>query len=250
MPTRRWLVAALPLMAAPLAGSVWMSTASAASCRVMTVRYDLSGDGLVVLDPNHYDIPYGGCVQFVNQTAATATITVGGHYRQQVTPNGNTSGATNYKGTASGRQQVTATSDPAGTAHGSITVGAAPKPARSPKPPKPSHSAQPAPPPSPNSTGSTGPQVAPTPHRPTHHHHQKGGLQPPVPAPGPVQTPTPTPTPATPAVVAGPIEPASGRGAGLPAALAALAVVGSGAAFVRVLAAEPVDDREIVGGAP
>lgn len=248
------MLAVVPLLAAPVGSTVWMSTAAAASCRVMTVRYDLSQNGPVVLDPNHYDIPYGGCVQFVNQTAATATITVGSHYHQQLGPNENTSGATNYKGTSAGRQTVTANDGPAGSAHGSITVAAAPTPSRSrsPKPSKPSHSAQPAPPPSPTTSSGTGPQVAPTPsgHKPRHGHHRSGGLQPPVPPAGPIQTPPPTATPAPAAttVVSGPVEPASGRGTGLPAALAALAVVGSGAAFVRVLAAEPVDGGEIVGG--
>jgi hypothetical protein len=61
-------------------------------------------------------------------------------------------------------------------------------------------------------------------------------------------SPSLTPQPARTGVVAGPIEPASGRGTGLPAALAALAVVGSGAAIVRVLAAEPVDSGTNVGG--
>lgn len=246
------MLALVPLVAAPVVGTVWVSTADAASCRVMTVRYDLSQDGPVVLDPNHYDISHGGCVQFVNQTAATATITVGTHYRQQLGPNDNTSGATNYKGSTAGRQTVTATDGPAGTAHGSITVAAAPTPSRSPKPSKPSHSAQPVPPPSPATSSGTGPQVAPTPsgHKPHRQHHRGGGLHPRVPPAGPIQTPPPTPAPAPAAttVVSGPVEPASGRGTGLPAALAALAVVGSGAAFVRVLAAEPVDGREIVGG--
>jgi hypothetical protein len=253
VPDRRLLLVALPLIAAPLGGLVWTSTAEAASCRVMTVRYDLSRDGLVVLDPNHYDIAFGGCVQFVNQTAAPATITVGTHYHQRIGPSENTAGATNYKGTTSGRQTVTARSDPAGTARGSITVAAAPTPSRTAEPSKPSHSAQTSPPPSPtSSSGSTGPQVAPTPSGTKHPHPRGGGLQPPVPPAGPIQTPppSPTPAPAATAVVAGPVEPASGRGTGLPAALAALAVVGSGAAFLRVLAAEPVDSREIVGGQP
>jgi hypothetical protein len=236
--------------------AAWVPAAAADSCRVMTVRYDLSRDGLVVLDPSHYDIAYGGCVQFVNQTAATATISVGGRYRQQLGPNENTSGATNFKGVTAGRQPVTATSGAAGTAHGSITVAARPAQppqSSSPKPhPRPSHTSTPAPPPSPATSSASGPQVAPTPHHTRPRHQRSAGLQPPVTPPGPVQTqtPTPTPAPATTPVVAGPIEPASGRGAGLPAALAALAVVGSGAAFVRVLAAEPVDDRETVAGRP
>ena len=66
-------------------------------------------------------------------------------------------------------------------------------------------------------------------------------IEPPVSPPGPVQMPSQTPTPAATAVVAGPVEPPSGRGLGMPAALAALAVVGTGAALVRVIAAEPVD---------
>ena len=256
MLTPRRLLAAVPLVAAPLVLTVWVPVAAADSCRVMTLRYDLSRAGLVVLDPSHYDIPYAGCVQFVNQTAATATITVGSRYHQDLGPNENTSGPTNYKGVTSGRQSVTATSGAAGSAHGSITVGKAPtqpKPSSSPKPaPRPSHTSAPAPPPSPATSSGGGPQVAPTPSRHRPHHHRPGGLQPPVPAPGPIQTQSPTPAPssAPTTVVSGPIEPVSGRGVGLPAALASLALVGSGAAFLRVLAAEPVDSRETVGDRP
>ena len=247
------LLACVPLVVVPFIPS---GVGSAASCRVMTVRYDLSGGQLVVLDPAHYDIPFRGCVQFVNQTAATTTITVGSRYSQRLGPNENTSGSTNFRGTASGRQQVTATSGPGGapgsTAHGSITVAAAPKT----EPSRPSHHSKspspPAPPSPPPSSAGSGPQVAPTPTRARPHGHgrKSGGLQPPVSPPGPVQLPSPslTPQPARTEVVAGPVEPASGRGTGLPAALAALAVVGSGAAIVRVLAAEPVDGGQNVGG--
>jgi len=249
--TGRLLLALVPLAVVPVFPA---AMGSAASCRVMTLRYDLSSGQLVVLDPAHYDIPFDGCVQFVNQTAATATISVGSSYSQQLGPNENTSGAANYRGRTPGRQSVTATSGPAGnTAHGSITVGAAPKPAPQPSPHQ-SKTAEPNPAPSapPSSAAGTGPQVAPTPTRVrTHHHrHRPGRLQPPVSPPGPVQLPSPsvTPAPQRTRVVAAPIEPASGRATGLPAALAALTVVGSGAALVRVLAAEPVDDRKIVGG--
>jgi hypothetical protein len=230
---------------------------SAASCRVMTVRYDLSSGQLVVLDPAHYDIQFRGCVQFVNQTAATTTITVGSRYSQRLGPNENTDGSTNFRGTSSGRQQVTATSGPGGapgnTAHGSITVAPAPRtgPSR-PSHPSKSPPSTPAPASPPPSSAGSGPRVAPTPTRarPHGHGHKSGGLHPPVSPPGPVQMPSPslTPQPARTGVVAGPIEPASGRGTGLPAALAALAVVGSGAAIVRVLAAEPVDSGTNVGG--
>ena len=239
------------VVAAPLAVVVLGSTASADSCRVMTVRYGVSGGTLIVLDPAHYDIAYGGCVQFVNQTAATTTITVGSRYAEQLGPSENTSGATNVLGKTAGRLPVTATSGPTGNrAHGTITVAAAP--AHSPSAsPRPSRTTSPAPPASPPPSGSTGPQVAPTPAHAHHHGHSGGGgLQPPVSPPGPVQLPTVslTPSPAATSVVSGPVEPASGRGTGLPAALAALAVVGSGTAFIRVLAAEPVDDEKNVGG--
>lgn len=245
-------VAAL-LLAAPVAFIVLAPSARADSCRVMTLTYGLSTSGLVVLDPDHYDIPYGGCVQFVNQTAATATITVGSHYTERLGPNGNTAGSTNFHGTTPGTLPVTATSGPSGnTAHGSITVGPAPRRTHTPKPSaRPTKTANPAPASSPSTSGSNGPQVAPTPTHSGSHRHHHGGLQPPVSPPGPVQTqlpaPSASPSPAPTAIVAGPIEPASGRGAGLPTALAALAVVGSGAAFVRVLVAEPVDDGKNVG---
>ena len=62
--------------------------------------------------------------------------------------------------------------------------------------------------------------------------------------PGPLQTTTPA------AVAAGgPLEPPSPRAMGLPAALAALVLIGVGAAVVRVMLAEPaVDNRRSVGG--
>jgi hypothetical protein len=41
-------------------------------------------------------------------------------------------------------------------------------------------------------------------------------------------------------VVSGPLQPPTDRGTGLPAALAALAVVGTAAALLRVLLAEPI----------
>ena len=50
-----------------------------------------------------------------------------------------------------------------------------------------------------------------------------------------------------------PVEPPSGRGTGLPGAVAALAVVGTGAGLVRVLLAEPlgpVDDAGRTVGGP
>jgi hypothetical protein len=52
--------------------------------------------------------------------------------------------------------------------------------------------------------------------------------------------------------VAARLQPPGGRGTGLPAALAALAIVGTAAALLRVLLAEPtaVDSRDSVAAAP
>jgi len=228
--------------------------AAAASCQVMTVRYDVSGAGLVILDPDHYDVPYGGCVQFVNQTAATTTITVSPGYSEQLGPNENTAGATNYRGTTPGHHDVTAMSGPS-AADGSLTVAAPPSHSPTPSPSAaPTRTAMPSagpPSTSPPSSGGSGPQVAPTPTRTRTHGHGRGGLQPPVSPPGPIQiptlSPTPTPTPAPTAVLSGRVEPASDRAVGLPAAVAALVLVGTGTAFLRVLTAEPVDSEENVG---
>jgi hypothetical protein len=216
--------------------------ASAASCKVMTVAYALTSGDVIALDPDHYDVAYGGCVQFTNQTATTATVTVGAHYSHDIGPNESTAGATNYAATTSGRQQVTAKSGPS-TASGSITVGAAPAPSRSPtsRPTaSPStHSSSPQP-----SSSGTGPQVAPTPSPP-----KVGGFvpkhHPPTPPSGaPTAGPTkavPAPVPSSTAVATGPVEPTDGRRMGLPAALAAMAVAGVGAALIRVVVAEPLD---------
>lgn len=253
--TGKGSVLALVLIApAAAALAVFGGTSAAASCAGMTVGYSVSSGGIVVLSPSHVNIAYRGCVSFTNRTAATASITVGGHYSESVAPNSSTSGAHNFVGTTSGRLSVTASSGP-GTAHGSITVGAAP-PAPSTSPtPRPSRTVTPtlAPAPTQSASRGSGPQVAPTPkhrgHRRTPSVAPGGVINPPVSPPGPIQiTPSLAPSPAATAVVSAPVEPASGRAIGLPAAIAAVAVVGTGAALVRVVGAEPVDGRKIVGG--
>ncbi len=219
--------------------------AAAASCRVMTVGYAFASGSVVALDPDHVDIAYGGCVQFTNNTATTVTVTVAGGYEQDVAPGGTTPQDAAYVGTDPGRHAVTARSGPT-SATGSVRVAAAPEPSRSAtgsrspratsgaartSSPRPRPSSAPAPAPAPARPSAPGPAVAPTP----------------TPAPSAVVAPAPTPTPAPTstspspqAAVAGPIEPASGRGGGLPAALAALALVGTAGAYLRVLVAEPV----------
>jgi hypothetical protein len=243
------LVLAAPVVAVLGASS---GTSAAASCAGMTLGYSVSGGGLVVLTPDHVDVAYRGCVVFTNRTAATASIRVGGHYSQQVAPNSSTSGSRNFTGTTSGRLSVTATSGPA-TAHGSVTVGSAPSRSASPNPTR-TRTATPslAPTPTQSSVSGTGPQVAPTPKQRRHEQSPSlapgGVIEPPVSPPGPIQL-TPSATPSEgPAIASGPVEPPSGRGIGLPAAIAAVTVVGTGAALVRVIAAEPVDSPKIVGG--
>jgi len=246
----------LTFTAVTVAAVVSAAVSAAPTCRAMTIGYSLSSGQFVVLSPGHVDIALGGCVRFSNQTAATATVTVGSHYSRQVPPNSSTSGSSDYVGTTSGRQAVTATSGsasaPGSTAHGSITVAAAPAPAPSSARP---HSKTPTPAPAPStvptSSGGTGPQVAPT---PSAHRHSRsaaptggGAIQPPVSPAGPIQLPpSQPPSPQATAVATGPVEPPSGRGIGMPAALAALGVVGTGAALVRVIAAEPVDNPKSV----
>lgn len=230
--------------------------AEAAQCASMTVQYgDFPPD--IELAPARVSIGYGGCVTFTNQTATTATITVGKGYTVNLEFGESTTGKTNFVGSTSGPQQVSATSGPA-TATGSITVGPSPTPTPSPTATQQSSSAA-APPPPPSRSGratTTGPQVAPKP---------KHAKPPPVPSLHPLPSATavvpplaPTPQVATPGsspasrtrVVAGRLEPPTGRALGLPASLAALAVAGTAAALVRVLLAEPiaaVDNTGTVG---
>ena len=243
--TRRLLLALVPLVAVPA-----VPADAATGCPVMTVENSVAtGTGLVIT-PEHRSIAYGGCVTFTNHSVTAVTITVGRHYSQNVAPGASTSGKSNFVGRTSGTQSVAATAGPA-SGHGAITVAASPAPEPSPSPSR-SSSPKPQPAPSPGvSSGGTGPRVARTPplHGKTRH---RNNVQHPAVAPaGPIQSPTPTSSPSPePAIVAGPIEPTSGRGAGLPVALAALALVGTGAGLARVLLAEPVDGVETVGGRP
>ena len=240
-----WLIVlALPVALVPVAGP-----ADAASCKVMTVGYAFAAGKVIAIQPDSQDIAYGGCVQFTNNLDLNATITVSGGYSVTLGPKESTPRKDAYVGTSSGRHQVNASSGPS-SADGSITVGpapASPKPTHAPSPhrtagtsPKAASSPHPA-------SSSTGPRVAPVPPRVGGSVPQRRRPSPPGPppsvAPTPlVVTPSPSPTPdrREPAVVAFPIEPPSGRGAGLPGALAALAIVGTAAGLVRVLLAEPV----------
>ena len=234
-----------------------MSPAQAASCRTVTVS---GGPVALSLSPQNTSVPYGGCVQFSDQALGQdVTITVAGGYKVTLQFGANTSGTSNYHATVPGGHALTANNGSA-TASGRITVGAAPSHSPSPSP-SPSHSPSPRPAPS-SSSPTTGPQVAHSPHRGGGHrplalpsaHPPPGapgvsatpGVVPSVAGspPGPLQSTTPAPV-----AVAGPLEPPTGRSLGLPAALAALVLLGVGTAVVRVVMAEPVvDDGRSVGG--
>ena len=222
------LVAALPV--------------GAASCSVvMTFQFD-PGTGSVVLSPQQITVADGACVTLHNSTITSADFTVGAHYK--ATAQAFSDAAPNYIAGPEGSTQAVTATGAAGTAHGSIVVKAAPKPAQSTPPPK--HS------PSPSPTGKSSPSASakPSPTRPV--------PPPPTAAPPPVTPlvsppagstpflagrPTPTPSPSqssSATVVSGPLQPPTDRGTGLPAALAALAVVGTAAALLRVLLAEPL----------
>ena len=252
----RAAAAAAVTLTAAVATVVLAAPVSAATCRVMQV--DNAVPVGIELTPRHLDVAYGGCVQFTDNAFGPAvTIKVGKHYSVTLNYSESTSAKKSYVATDPGRQQVTADNGTA-SAQGTITAGPAPSPSASRSPrTSPSPSASPRPHPS---TSATGPQVAPSPHRT----HRAG---PPVVIP-PVQPPPPGPgvsaTPGTPPVVAqpsasaaaagsaaGPLEPPGDRSIGLPASLAALALIGVGTALVRVLLAEPVgpvDSARSVGG--
>jgi hypothetical protein len=250
-------LAAVPalVVAATAAGVVGAGPAAAASCRVVTVQNAVPVG--IALSPQNTSVPYGGCVQFTdNAFGPPVTVTVAGGYQTTLNYGESTSGKTNYAARTPGTHSLTATNG-ASTAKGRITVGAAPTKSPSPSPsPAASHSPSPQPAPSASSSGASRPPRSPR------HHPQVGlpsGPPPPV-APGVSATPGVVPSVAgsppgplqttTPAAVAvaGPLEPPTGRSFGLPAALAALVLLGVGTAVVRVVMAEPaVDSGRSVG---
>lgn len=250
---------ALLVAAAPAAVVVAASTpAAAASCAVMRVDYALPSGRVLEVSPPRVSIRYGGCVQFTNNTIGRVTVTVTGGYRSELGPGETTPADEAFVGRRSGRQRVTASSGPT-SADGTITVGQRPASATpSPSPSRRSH-------PSPTAAGSSGreppssspapaganpgPAPAPAPGTPERSVAPRPSASAPVLAvPSPSLPPAPTAAPSP--VALGGIEPPSRRGTGLPAAVAALVVAGTGAALVRVLLAESaaVDNRSTVRG--
>jgi hypothetical protein len=258
-PATALAVVAGALSVAALGGGV----AAAASCRVVTVQNAVPVG--IALDPQQSSVPYGGCVQFTdNAFGPPVTITVAGGYHTTLDYGESTSAKSNYAAGTPGAHVVTADNGTS-TAHGRITVGQPPSRSPSPSPspsrsPAPSHSSAPLPAPQPSSQ-TTGPRVARSPRRSGGRPAGLPTAAPPPVAPGVSATPGVVPsvagsppgplqstTPA-PVAVAGPLEPPTGRSLGLPAALAALVLIGVGTAVVRVVLAEPaVDDRRSVGG--
>lgn len=245
--------AALAAVLLGLVGSLALiAPAHAAGCSVMTFQFDPTTGA--ALSPPKLTVNQGACVILHNATITSAQFSVGAHYKSTAQPFSDA--APNYVAGPAGTTQAVTASSAAGTAHGSIVVTAAPS-----KPtPTPSHSQPPTAHPSPRPTHQAGspPATPPTPPATT-----------PTAAPPPVQplvspsvgstpylagqpTPTPSPAQSSTAVVAGPLQPPTDRGTGLPAALAALAVVGTAGALLRVLLAEPVgavDSGRTVGAA-
>lgn len=246
---RRALPVVSPAVLAALLGAlVALFPAGPAEAATCSRTVHVQGTVLQVeLAPSSVAVRKGSCVVFVNDLAIPVTVSVEPDFDRQVPPGGRVS----YPARLVGAHDMSA-----GTLvfedTGTVTVRRAPQPSRTSSPPP----SKTPPPSSPGSRspeppgGSSGPRVAPTPAFtgfPTPSVSTPPGTPPSV--AGPSERPDlPSPTASPTGIVAGPIEPASGRGAGLPAAVAALSIVGAGAGLVRVLLAEPVDDLPVVGG--
>lgn len=232
------------MAAAAVVGSVLLgSPAQAAACSVMTFQFDPSTGG-VDLSPAKLTVAAGACVTLHNATITSATFAVGSRYK--ATAPAFSDATPNYIAGPAGTTQPVTADGAAGSAKGSIVVKAAPKPS-----PTPTHSSTPKS--SPTPAHSQHPSPSPTAARPTAPAQTPTAAPPPVrpltsPPPGSTPflagTPTPSPSPSPSrsgvAILTGPLQPPTDRGTGLPAALAALAVVGTAGALLRVLLAEPV----------
>jgi hypothetical protein len=248
----RWLPVAIGAAVLPLVAAI--APAHAAACAQVSITPAVQGPKLT---PAKVTITAGGCASYVNNTALPVTVKVG-----KVSGSADPNNAVTFREPAPGTFAVSARQQFqgqafGGTGSGTLVVRTVARPSPSPTS-RPGPSGSPSPAPRPSASQSSGPQVAPS------------STVPPPTAPGvtpslsPVQPSgnppivvgiPPSSDSSTPsaAVVAGPLQPPSGRGVGLPAAVAALLVVGAGAAFARVLLAEPlraVDGGRYVVGAP
>jgi plastocyanin len=257
-----WASLALPIVAM----LAWAAAPAYADARTVVIQDGANGPELV---PASLTVAPGDTVSFLNNSSYPlgydVAVTFQGktEYAESIQFGSSSTGHWTAPATG-GVRTVTATQPVTGAAaKGTITVAtqsaqpappppssAAPAPS-SPKPaPKPAAtSAKPAPKPA----RSTAPKPAATPipipsfslgPLPT------GPAVAPAPGTNPLVASSPHPlAPATPKIVAGPLEQPTGRGHGLPAALAAVLVGGTGAAYVRVLLTEAVDEGTgTVGG--
>jgi hypothetical protein len=239
--SRRVLGPAVLAVGVAAGALVFTGSAAAASCAQVSIT---PGVQAPTLTPKTATITAGGCVAYTNNTALPVKISIG-----KLSDVANPNGVVTFVERAAGKFTVTAQEQfqgqgIGGTGTGTLVVKAAPPPKPSPRPtssspaPRPSSSS---PHPSASAT-SSGPVVAPTQTPPTApgvtpSPNQSGQNNPPV----IVGMTTPSPSqPSSPAVIPrAQLQPPSGRATGLPAAIAALLVVGAAAAFVRVLLAEP-----------
>jgi hypothetical protein len=228
-------------VAASAYGLLMVGTAQAAACAQVSITPGVQAPSL---SPQQATINAGGCVAYTNNTAFPVRVKVG-----KLSDVANPNGLVTFVERAPGTFAVTAQEQLegqgfGGTGSGTLVVrkAPAPKPSPSSPPPRPSPSAShPAPSASPTSSGpvvASSPPTKPVPSSPavTPAPDQSGQNNPPV--IGGIPTASPTPSPSD-AVVQGQLQPPSGRATGLPAAIAALLVVGAAGAFVRVLLAEP-----------
>jgi len=231
--------AAIVVTAFVALGISFVGTAQAASCAHVSIT---PGVQAPTLTPKKVTINAGGCAAYTNNTALPVKVTVG-----KLSDVANPNGVVTFVERAAGTFAVSAQEQFQGQGVGGNGTGTlvvrkapAPQPTRTSPGPQPSPSATSArPTPTPTSSG---PIVSPPPTPPatspglTPAPNQSGQGNPPV----IVGMPPPTSPASSPAVVPqAQLQPPSGRAAGLPAAIAALLVVGAAAAFVRVLLAEP-----------
>jgi len=213
--------------------------AQAVSCAHVSISPGVQSP---TLSPKTATITAGGCAAYANNTAFPVKVTVG-KASDVANPNGVVTFVVRTPGkfTVSAQEQLQGQGI-GGTGTGTLVVKAAPapKPTTSPGTTSPTpHSSSPPPTATPTSSGPARSPTPPPPSSPavTPTPNQSGQGNPPV-----IVGQPPLPSPSASSTALSPIaqiQPPSGRAAGLPAAIAALLVVGGGAAFVRVLLAEP-----------
>jgi hypothetical protein len=256
---------ALAWMALSVAGIAMAPAASASTARCagpMKVTAGLLGGlGGLTLSPASEKVQAGGCVSFDNTTGGQVQVTVSG--ASAFSHSLPAKAVVSFTPGKPGRDTVKVTGLTLSPASGSITVTAVPS--RSPSP-SPTRTAT-APSAGHSSTPATHPDVAPSPKRSGHSSAlpTPTGVAlpplPPLPASGqtaiplgsnPVVAPGPTSaapavsvtTSASPAALAGPIEPAANDRRGLPEVVGIVLVIGLGTAWARAALAStgPVDD--------